>query len=98
MNEKKIDSDEEARIFLTLKDSRLRAIEKIRSRGYARYAGLILSAAIMLTPLLLHWNQKIIALAILMGVLVGLGWEQRRTERRFDALVEFLEKEGVIRK
>ncbi|MCX5786572.1 MAG: hypothetical protein NTX59_12890 [Elusimicrobia bacterium] len=98
MDDKKTISDEEAKVILALKEVRLATIKKIRSGGNERYIGLIISAGILLSPILFHFDQETTNFALLLGIIVGLGWQQKRNENRFDELIDFLEREGVIRK
>jgi len=96
MDEKNIISDEKAKALLSPGKSRLKAIENIRRGGYERAIGWVI-AGLMLIVLLLM-KSAYTEYYILLCIIVSFAGQQRWNEKRFDALVDFLEKEGIIRK
>ena len=98
MDEKKIVSDEEAKFILKLADSRVKAFNDLRGRKYGRYLGLIPACIVMLVPYLLKSDKVDYSFYLIIAVAIIAGVRQKWSDDRFDALVDFLEKEGMIRK
>lgn len=98
MDEKKSISDEEAKALLTLSDLRRNTIKKIRGREYERYTAWIPAIIITFLPFLLKCDPTETYYVLMIALAVGLGRQQNWNEKRFDALVDFMEKEGLFRK
>jgi len=98
MDEKKIVSDEEAKFILKLADSRVNVFKNLRGRKYGRYMGLIPAGIVMLVPYLQKLDKVDYSFYLIIAVAIIVGVQQKWSDDRFDALVDFLEKEGVIRK
>ena len=88
--------EEKAKALLSINESRLKTIENIRRGGNERAIGWVI-AGLMLVVLWLM-NPAHTDYYVLFCIIVSFGGQQRWNEKRFDALVDFLEKEGVIRK
>ena len=73
-----------------------KAINEIRGGGYEKYVGQVLAVAIILSPLFLKSGPEWTNLAILFGVLTAVSWEQRWNQKRFEALIRYLENQGVL--
>ena len=98
MDEKKIVSNEEAKFILELADSRLNVFKDIRGSKYGRYMGLIPAGIVMLVPYLLKSDKVDYVFYLIIAVAIIAGVRQKWSDDRFDAIVDFLEKEGAIRK
>jgi len=102
MNEEKIANDEAAKALLMLNDSRYAMIKSIRHGGNERTVAMVFVVVIVIAELLLHKTSGLgsglgtgtVAISIAM-----LLWGQQIwNEKRFNALLDFLEKENIIRK
>jgi len=96
MHEEKIVNDEEAKALLMLNDSRYTAIKRIRHGSSEYNIGLIVASILVILALLL--GQKNSFWSIGMPIIVALQGRQIWNERRFNALLDFLENEGLIKK
>jgi hypothetical protein len=87
-----------AQLLLAQAAQRRKIIDGIRKPGLGKYVGQVLGAGIILAPLFMKVSPTWNTLGVVFGALTMISWEQRDTQKRFDALVDFLESEGVIKK
>ena len=98
MDKKTNISDEEAKALLAFSDLRRSTIKNIRSGGHERYIGWIFAFLIGCGVWVLKVDELHSYFYYFCAWMMALGGQQMWNERRFNALIDFLEKDGVIRK
>lgn len=89
----------EAQAQFLLEEARIRrrALDEIRQGGSAKYIGEIIAGAIILSPLFLKLGDSWSQVSLILGMVALIGWEQKWNQKRFDALISYLEKEGILK-